>query len=101
MIEKRHPWPKNDPHLQAVSEVLLDLSLDIENMGATLCTDPDFVEKHVQQLQLIDLIAQKQRSLATLLRADCPKSAVSNICLDDLRAQMKELIAGGGRWEQI
>lgn len=100
MIEQRHPWP-NDPHLQAVSEVLLDLSIEIEAMGATLCTDPDFVERHVQQLQLIDLIAQKQRSLATLLRADCPKSAVSDICLDDLRAQLSELVAGGGRWEQI
>jgi hypothetical protein len=100
MIEQRHPWP-NDPHLQAVAEVLLDLSLEIETMGATLCADPDFVERHVQQLQLIDLIAQKQRSLATLLRADCPKSAVSDICLDDLRAQLSELVEGGGRWEQI
>ena len=100
MIEQRHPWP-TDPHLQAVSEVLLDLSIEIEAMGATLCTDPDFVERHVQQLQLIDLIAQKQRSLATLLRADCPKSAVSDICLDDLRAQLSELVEGRGSWEQI
>jgi len=100
MIEKRHPWPR-DPHLQAVAEVLLDLSFDIEAMGATLCADPDFVARHVQQLQLIDLIAQKQRSLATLLRADCPKSGVSDICLDDLRAQLSELVEGRGRWEQI
>jgi aspartate ammonia-lyase len=91
MIEQPHPWP-NDPHLRAVSEVLLDLSLDIEAMGTTLCADPDFVERHVHQLQLIDLVAQKQRSLATLLRADCPKNAMAEICLDDLRARLSQLV---------
>ena len=102
MIEQRHPWP-NDPHLRAVSEVLIDLSSDIEMMGTTLCGDPDFVARHVQQLQLIDLVAQKQRSLATLLRADCPKSAMSEICLDDLRARLSELLDDGDapNWEQI
>lgn len=100
MIEQRHPWP-NDPHLQAVAEVLLDLSSEIEAMGTTLCADADFVQRHVQQLQLIDLVAQKQRSLATLLRADCPKSAMSQICLDDLRARLSDLIAGGEDWQQI
>jgi hypothetical protein len=105
MIEQRHPWPK-DPHLRAVSEVLIDLSLDIETMGTTLCADPDFVERHVHQLQLIDLVAQKQRSLAALLRADCPENALAEICLDDLRARLSALIhlvevEGGGEWEQI
>ena len=100
MIEQLRPWP-NDPHLRAVAEVLLDLSLDIETMGTTLCADADFVERHVHQLQLIDLVAQKQRSLAKLLRADCPKSAVSEICLDDLRARLSELVEGRGNWEQI
>lgn len=100
MMEQRHPWP-SDPHLRAVSEVLLDLSFDIESLGATLCADADFVQRHVQKLQLIDLVAQKQRSLAALLRADCPKSAVAQICLDDLRAQLSELVEGKGGWEQI
>lgn len=102
MMEPRHPWP-NDPHLRAVSEVLLDLSIDIESMGTTLCADPDFVKRHVQQLQLIDLVAQKQRSLATLLRATCPTSAMSEICLDDLRARLSELVEDGNApdWEQI
>ena len=100
MIEQRHPWP-NDPHLHAVAEVLMDLSLDIETMGTRLCADADFTQRHVQELQLIDLIAQKQRSLAALLRADCPKSAMSDICLDDLRAQLRELVEGGASWQQI
>jgi hypothetical protein len=88
------------PHLRAIADVLQDLSLDIEGLGTTLCANADFVQRHVQELQLIDLIAQKQRSLAGLLRADCPKRAMSEICLDDLRERLSELVDTEG-WQQI
>ena len=38
-------------------------------------------------LQAIDLIAQKQRWLATLLKADCPISAVHTIGVEALKAR--------------
>ena len=53
---------------------------------------PELMQQHVQELQTIDLIAQKQRSLAALLRADCPRSALSDICLDDLKSRLHELV---------
>lgn len=81
------------PHILAVADVLLDLSLDIETLGTALCSNVDVVQRHVQELQTIDLIAQKQRSLAAVLRADCPKSALSNVSLDELRTRLGELLA--------
>ena len=80
------------PHLRAIAEVLHDLSLDIEMLGTMLCANAELMQRHVQELQTIDLIAQKQRSLAVLLRADCPRSALSDICLDDLRTRLHELV---------
>jgi hypothetical protein len=40
-------------------------------------------------LQAIDLIAQKQRSLARLLEADCPIQAIEQIGLDVLRDRLR------------
>lgn len=81
------------PHLRAVADVLLDLSLDIEMLGTTLCASPEVVQHHVQELQAIDMIAQMQRSLAALLQADCPKRAMSEIGLEALRTRLHDLIA--------
>lgn len=80
------------PHLSAVADALLDLSLDIEMLGTALCANAEVVQRHVEELQAIDLIAQKQRSLAALLRADCPRSALSDISLDELRTRLHELV---------
>lgn len=81
------------PHLRAVADVLLDLSLDIEMLGTTLCANPAVVREHMQELQAIDMIAQMQRSLAALLQADCPQRALSEMGLETLRTRLHELIA--------
>ena len=74
-------------HLLTVSDILGELAKEIEELGVLLCVDPVMMQKHVSALQSIDLIAQKQRWLATLLRADCPVAAASTIDVEALRAR--------------
>lgn len=83
--------PEAKAHLMAVAEVLADISKDMEALGEVLCTDPAFATRHIQELQAIDLISQKQRSLAALLKADCPVSAVANVGLEELASKLKRL----------
>lgn len=72
-----------------IAAVLEELSQDIEALGGTLCGDLDFALRHMDTLQAIDLIAQKQRSLAALLLADCPTEAIQHIAIDVLREKMR------------
>jgi len=72
-------------HLTTVSDILRELAGEIEELGTVLCLEPSLVQRHMGTLQAIDLIAQKQRWLATLLKADCPLSAVSTIGVEALR----------------
>ncbi len=92
------------PHIRAIADVLLDLSLDIETLGTILCGNADVVQRHVQELQTIDLIAQKQRSLAAILQAECPDTAMSSIGLDGLRSRLYELLEidapGEEEWDE-
>ncbi|RVU07854.1 hypothetical protein EOE18_01905 [Novosphingobium umbonatum] len=74
-------------HLTTVADVLHELASEIEELGTTLCMDPAIIAHHVGTLQSIDLIAQKQRWLATLLKADCPLSAVNTIGVEALKAR--------------
>lgn len=75
-------------HAAAAAQVLTELSLEIERLGAKLCADPSFALNHLEDLQAIDLIAQKQRSLAVMLEADCPKTALSGMGLDALAGRL-------------
>lgn len=77
-------------HLTTVSDILVELSGEIEDLGECLCTDPAIIANHVGKLQAIDLIAQKQRWLATMLRADCPMTAVDTIGVEALRIRFRE-----------
>ena len=85
----------NPGHLIAVAEVLVELSDEIEALGAQLCMDPTILARHLAPLQAIDLIAQKQRWLATLLLADCPVSAVASIAVDALRDRLAPVCQQG------
>jgi len=84
------PRPEADriaAHLTTVADVLIELAGEIEELGTTLCVDPNILMQHMATLQSIDLIAQKQRWLATLLQADCPLSAVNTIGVEALKAR--------------
>ena len=72
-------------HLQTASDILIEMSEEIEALGASLCVDPTIIGNHLAALQGIDLMAQKQRWLAAVLRAECQDSEVSRISVESLR----------------
>lgn len=74
--------------LQAAADVLAEVSAELEQLGARLCADPAIVQRHMEQLQAIDLIAQKQRSLASVLRAECAANAIDAIGVEELRSRL-------------
>lgn len=76
-----------------IAVVLEELSQDVEALGAALCIDMEIAVRHMDTLQSIDLIAQKQRSLASLLVADCPEEGVEQIAIDTLRNRLRLLRA--------
>jgi len=67
------------------AEVLAELSAEIEQLGAELCTSTEIVSTHMSTLQGIDLIAQKLAALANMLAADCPTTALEQVRLEALR----------------
>ena len=44
-----------------IAVVLEELSQEVEALGGALCLDMDIAMRHLDTLQSIDLIAQKQR----------------------------------------
>ncbi|PLK26653.1 hypothetical protein [Novosphingobium sp. TH158] len=78
-------------HIAAVAEILAEISQDMESLGAVLCRDPGFAHRHMQELQAIDLISQKQRSLAKILEADCPVSALTDVGLEEIVHRLRSL----------
>lgn len=99
VVDGMRPEPGADPgspqanhatHRQ-IALVLEEMSQDVEALGAALCLDLDVAMRHSDTLQAIDLIAQKQRSLAALLQADCPEAGIEQIAIDVLRERMRLL----------
>jgi hypothetical protein len=74
--------------LAAVADILGELGNEVEALGVSLCCDPAVAASHMEALQAFDLIAQKQRGLAALLRADCPVSALAALGLDELKIRL-------------
>jgi hypothetical protein len=70
-----------------MAEVLNELGAEVEALGEVLCRDPDFVGRHVRELQAIDLIAQKQRALAAILADGFSDKEMRRISLDALRSR--------------
>lgn len=83
--------PPNVATHRQIALVLEELAQEVETLGASLCGDIDVAMRHMDSLQSIDLIAQKQRSLARLLNADCLETEVERIGLDILRERMRML----------
>ena len=83
--------PPNVATHRQIALVLEELAQEVETLGASLCGDIDVAMRHMDSLQAIDLIAQKQRSLAKLLNADCLETEVERIGLDILRERMRML----------
>lgn len=83
--------PLDRLQLEIVARELAALAVDIEAIGAELCADAAMATAHSTSLQSIDLIGQRQRALAELLRAenfdhalaDCNLSRIVDIFADD------------------
>ena len=76
------------PHLLAAAGILTELAAQVEALGAELCTDPAVVVGHIDALQAIDLIAQKQLHLAELLVAECPHAAVEAMRIEEVKRRI-------------
>jgi len=74
-----------EPKFMAMAEVLGELGAEIEALGEVLCRDPAVAASHVRELQAIDLIAQKQHALATILAAGFSEDEMRRISLEALR----------------
>jgi hypothetical protein len=76
-----------DPsRLQIISRALKALAVEIETLGADLCTDDAVVARHATKLQAFDSICQRQVALAELLAADNLESALNDCRLDRVAA---------------
>lgn len=75
--------------IQRAAAILAELGHEIERLGAELCADPAFVERHLTALQSIDLIAQQQHAIAALLQADSAASGVERIGMDKLQQRLR------------
>ena len=75
--------------IRRAAAILAELGLEIERLGAELCADPAFAERHLAALQAIDRIAQQQHAIAILLQADCAASGVEQIGLHDLQQRLR------------
>ena len=80
---------RNPDELAAMARVMQDLSCEIEQLGAVLCCVPGLAGSHARELQAIDLIAQMQQALASLLSADCMACAIDDVRIDMLRERMR------------
>ena len=85
-----------EPKFIAMAEVLGELGSEIEALGEVLCRDETFAARHLRELQAIDLIAQKQRALATILAAGFSASEMRRISLDALRSRFCGFIEDAG-----
>lgn len=81
--------PGHSPDLlKAIAEVLGELAMEVETLGATLCADPQMVANHMDQLQGIDVAAQTASHLAAVLNSDHPEDALDDIRLEALRHRL-------------
>lgn len=84
----------NLPVLHAIAVELEATRECLEQLGMTLCLDPELVQAHLPSLQKLDELGQRQFCLAQVLRAADMRTAIAQIPLDALRDRMAENIQG-------
>jgi len=85
-----HPLTRDQ--LVVVAQLLDELGGEIDDLGAVLCGDPEFVARHGRELQAIDLISQMQRALSGVLQAECVACAVQDVRVEQLRERLATLL---------
>jgi hypothetical protein len=64
----------------------------LEDMGMQLCTDPEIVRSHMNVLQSIDEICQRNENLGRTLRSQDMVSGAEAITLESLRLRLQDEI---------
>lgn len=86
---------KSCPTMATIIEILREVADEIELLGEVLCGDEEFVDRHINKLQAIDLLAQTQRVMATLLERNLSAEAIEEVCLDALRQRLFAVLPHG------
>lgn len=81
--------------LDAVADILSEIGSEVEALGEVLCRDEGFTERHMRELQAIDMIAQKQRALAAILSAGLSERELDKIGIDSLRSRFCAFLEEG------
>ncbi len=87
--------PPDEVLPDGVMRALIAAELDrirqvLEDMGMQLCGDPEIVRGHMNVLQSIDEICQRNENLARMLRARDMVQGASEITLETLRLRLQE-----------
>lgn len=82
-----------DRVFERVAAIVDALGGEIEALGELLCSDPAVSARFAHQLQAIDVIAQKQRQLASIIAASEIHDAIANLSLDELRTALTDVAA--------
>jgi predicted regulator of amino acid metabolism with ACT domain len=69
----------------AISQQLVELGRSLEELGESLCADPELVASHMTALQEIDRIAQMQFAIAAIIAASDAEAACLRSPLERIR----------------
>jgi hypothetical protein len=84
------------PHQRgALADVMNELACEIEQLGGVLCTSPELASRFPRELQALDLIAQMQQAMASLLQADCMGCAIDDVRIESLRNRLAACLPAG------
>ena len=86
-------------HLAVMHAIATELEATrhcMEQLGLTLCMDPQLTQAHLPALQSLDELGQRQTCLAQILRSSDMVGAVTQIPLDTLRDRMIEHLSEYG-----
>jgi hypothetical protein len=66
----------------------------LEKMGMGLCADPQIITGHMDALQTIDELCQRNENLSRTLRAADMVAEAGNITLESLRVRIGDALTG-------
>lgn len=71
-----------------IAGIMSELAAEIEALGARLCCDPLVIERHFDELQRVDRLAQKIAAIGQVLDAECPITAAGALRLEELQVRL-------------
>jgi hypothetical protein len=83
------PAPSADPLDHRIAEELDHVVRKLEHLGGVLAANPMLLNRHMAELQSIDLIKQVIGHIARVVEAEDEAWAVERITLQDLRARLQ------------